>query len=82
MLNMTTCQQIESLILNMTYIELLIDCITDLKHDFNRSISKYKSFTRHQNYYENIFHFFSPSIRMRGKSINFDNKKNQQNKFL
>ena len=55
---------IVSLSYNITSIEL--------------KILKYNLFTRHPNYYKKFFYIFLPSIRMSEKSINFEDKKNQQ----
>ena len=35
----------------------------------------------HPNYYKKIFTFFSPGIRMSGKNIYFEGKKNQKSDF-
>ena len=40
-----------------------------------------RSLLRHPNYYKNFFTFFSPSIRISGKNIHFDNKKIKKSKF-
>ena len=63
--------------------ESITDCITKLKYHLHRPVLKHNLFTRHLNYYKKIFYiFFSPSIRMSRKSINFEDKKNQQKQFL
>ena len=68
--------------LNMTSIGLSTDCIIKLKYYLYRPISKYNIFTRHPKYYKKLFYFFfSPSIRMSGKSINFDDKKINKSNF-
>ena len=59
----------------------LTDCIINVKYDFNRAVLKYKLFTRHPNYYKNIFYLFLPSIRISGKSINFGDKKINKSDF-
>ena len=61
------------------------DCITNLKYYFNRPVSKYKVFTRHPNHYKTFYTFYtffcSPSIRISGKSMNFDNKNINKSNF-
>ena len=57
------------------------DCITKLKYYFNRPVSKYKLFTRPQIINFFLHFFFSPCIRMSGKSITFDDKKINQSNF-
>ena len=47
-----------------------------------KNVLKYNLFTRHLNYYkENFTYFFSPSIRMSGKNINFSDKKINKSHF-
>ena len=50
------------------------DCITKLINESFRPLSKCNLFTRNVNYYKKNLLFFTPSIRMSGKSINFDDK--------
>ena len=66
--------------LNMTSIGVSTDCITNLKYYLCRPISKYNISTRHPKYYKKYI-FFSPSIRISGKSINFDDKKINKSNF-
>ena len=60
----------------------LFDCITKLQYHSIRPILKYNTCTRQPNYYKKIFTSFLPSIRMSGKSINFEDKINQHKQFL
>ena len=54
----------------------LPDSITKLQYHLYRTVSKYNLLTRHPNYYiKKNYIFFSPSIRMSRKSINFEDKK-------
>ena len=58
------------------------DCIINVKYDFHRAALKYKLFIKHPNYYKKIVSiFFQPSIRMSGKSINFEDKKINKSTF-
>ena len=56
--------------------------ITNMKDDSFRPVSKYKLFIIHFNYYKKLLYFFSSSIRMSGKSMNFDDKKIKKKQFL
>ena len=56
------------------------DCILKLKYDSFRPVLTYNLLTRHVIYYKKCLDFFSPSIRMSGKNIIFnDNKINKSN---
>ena len=53
--------------LNTTLIKLSIDCITNLKYNFNKTGLEYNSCTWHPNYYKKIFFFYS--IKMLNPSL-------------
>ena len=57
------------------------DCIIKLKYHLYRPVLKYNLFARHLNYYKKMFTSFSPSIRMIGGNIIFNDKKIKQSKF-
>ena len=59
----------------------LPDCIIKLKYHLYRPVLKYYIFIRHSNYYNFILHFFSLSLKLSGKSINFDDKKISKSNF-
>ena len=53
-----------------------------LKYDSFRPVLKYNTFTRHLNYYEKFFTFFSsPSVKMCWKNIIFDDKNISKSNF-
>ena len=41
-----------------------------------------RSLLAHLNHYKKIYFFFSSSIRMNGKNINFGDKKNKKKRLL
>ena len=60
------------------------DCITKLKYDSFRAVSKYSLFTRHLNYYKKnfyIFFFFFTKYKVSEKNIIFNDKNINKSNF-
>ena len=57
------------------------DSITMLKYDSFRPVLKCNSFKRHLYYYNRNYIFFSPSIRMSGMNIIFNDNKIKESNF-